>query len=267
MGAPARWAAGFLAAALLTGTATGCGSPGGTPDGGASSTSASPSTAQPTPTDRSPHGVMLSAQLVLHDARRAEYTAVLGGEGAKGELFWAPKTVLKYQGEADSQVLMVLDTSAYLGGDPESAARLGGPHWQKFSNGRIPYGDLIDRLSPVVAVAAAAAAPDPQLVGEEKLLDGTAEHYRITMTSAQYAAAQSQLDPTRRQALEAALGTGDVVLDLWLDDGDRLVRLRRAAAAVDTVDYTEFGSSALSVQAPAEADTAPGTESSPPPFP
>jgi len=267
MGAPARWAAAFLAAALLTGAATACGSPAKTPDGGAPSTSAAPSTAQPSPTDRSPHGVLLSAQLVLHDARRAEYTAVLDGGGAKGALFWAPKTVLKYQGGDDGQVLMVLDTSAYLGGDPQSAARLGGPHWQKFSNGRIPYTDLIDRLSPVVAVAAAAAAPDPRLVGEEKLLDSTVEHYRVTVTSAQYAAAQGQLDPARRQALEAALGTGDVVLDLWLNDSDQVVRLRRAAAVVDTVDYTEFGSSSLSVQAPAEADTAAGAGSSPPPFP
>ncbi|QKW20021.1 hypothetical protein HUT16_13930 [Kitasatospora sp. NA04385] len=267
MAAPARWAAALLAAALLAGTATGCGSSGKTPDGGASSTSASPSTAQPSPTDRSPHGVMLSAQLVLHDARRAEYTAVLAGEGAKGALFWAPKTVLKYQGDADDEMLVVLDTSAYLGGDPASAARLGGPHWQKFSTGRIPYTDLIDRLSPVVAVAAAAADPDPQLVGEEKLLDTTAEHYRITTTAARYAAAQTQLDPARQRALESALGPGDVVLDLWLDDSDQVVRLRRAAAEVDTVDYTEFGSSSLSVQAPAEADTAPGTGASPPPFP
>ncbi|MFD7731424.1 hypothetical protein ACFV6F_13695 [Kitasatospora phosalacinea] len=266
MGARAHWAGALLAVVLLAGAATGCTASERTPDRAESST-ATPTTAQPSPTDRSPHGVLLSAQLVLHDARRAGYTAVLGGQGAQGELFWAPKTVLKYQADSESRVLMVLDTSAYLGGDPESAARLGGPHWQKFSNGRIPYGDLIDRLSPVVAVAAAAAADDPQLVGEEELLDGTAQHYRVTVTAARYVAAQTQLDPARRQALEAALGPGDVVLDLWLDDSDRLVRLRRAAAEVDTVDYDEFGSSALSVQAPAEADVAPGTDASPPAFP
>ncbi|WP_033214072.1 hypothetical protein [Kitasatospora phosalacinea] len=266
MGARARGAGALLAAVLLTGAAAGCTASDRTPDR-AETTTAAPSTAQPSPTDRSPHGVMLSAQLVLHDARRAEYTAVLGGEGARGELFWAPKTVLKYQSDANDQVLMVLDTSAYLGGDPGSAARLGGPHWQKFSNGRIPYSDLIDRLSPVVAVAAAAAAPDPRLVGEEKLLDTTAEHYRVTTTAARYAAAQTQLDPARQRALETALGPGDVVLDLWLDDNDQVVRLRRAAAEVDTVDYREFGSSALSVQAPAEADTAPGTGASPPALP
>ncbi|RAJ38814.1 hypothetical protein K353_03914 [Kitasatospora sp. SolWspMP-SS2h] len=267
MAAPARGAALLLAAVLLAGTAAACTGAGRAAEPPASSSSAVPSTGQPSPTDRSPHGVLLSAQLVLHDARRAGYTAVLGGQEARGALFWAPKTVLKYQADGEDRTLMVLDTSAYLGGDAESAARLGGPHWQKFSNGRIPYGDLIDRLSPVVAVAAAAAADDPLLVGEEKLLDTTVRHYRVTLGAARYAAAQTQLDPARRQALETALGPGDVVLDLWLDDGDQLVRLRRAAAAVDTVDYSEFGSSALSVQAPAEADTAPGTGASPPAFP
>ncbi len=267
MAAPARWAAALLAAVLLAGTATAC-TGSGTAADPASPSSPAPSTAEPSPTDRSPHGVLLSAQLVLHDARRAEYTAVLGGEDAKGALFWAPKTVLKYQaGGAAGPTLMVLDTSAYLGGDPGTAARLGGPHWQKFSGGRIPYSGLIDRLSPVVAVAAAAAADEPRLIGEEKLLDTTVEHYRVAVSAARYAAAQNQLDQGRRQALEAALGPGDVVLDLWLDDHDQLVRLRRAAAEVDTVDYTGFGSSAISVQAPAEADTAPGTGASMPPLP
>ncbi|WAL72290.1 hypothetical protein OU787_12715 [Kitasatospora sp. YST-16] len=266
MAAPARWAAALLAAVLLVGTATAC-TGSGTAADPASPSSPTPSTGEASPTDRSPHGVLLSAQLVLHDARRAEYTAVLAGEDAKGALFWAPKTVLKYQAEGVGRTLVVLDTSAYLGGDPGTAARLGGPHWQKFSDGRIPYGGLIDRLSPVVAVAAAAAADEPRLIGEEKLLDTTVEHYRVTVSAARYVAAQNQLDQGRRQALEAALGPGDVVLDLWLDDRDQLVRLRRAAAEVDTVDYTGFGSSAISVQAPAEADTAPGAGASPPPLP
>ncbi|BAJ29013.1 hypothetical protein KSE_32030 [Kitasatospora setae KM-6054] len=265
MAAPARWAAALLAAVLLGGAATGCTGSAKTPDRTATPAGPSPSTAQPSPTDRSPHGVILSAQLALHDARRAQYTAVLAGETAGGALFWAPKTVLKYQAAPDGPTLIVLDTSAYLGGDRETGVRLGGPRWQKFSNGRIPYGDLIDRLSPVVAVAAAAAAEEPRLIGEEKLLDTTVEHYRATVTAARYAAAQTQLDPARREALEKALGAGDVVLDLWLDEHDQLVRLRRAAAEVDTVDYTEFGGSAISVQAPAEADSAPG--SSPPALP
>ncbi|RKE19591.1 hypothetical protein [Streptomyces sp. TLI_171] len=267
MAAPARWAAALLAAALLSTAATGCTGSAPRPDQQPSSASPSPSTAQPSPTDRSPHGVLLSAQLVLHDARRAEFRAVLGDDRGKGALFWAPKTVLKYQPDSDSRQLMVLDTSAYLGGDPATALRLGGPHWQKFSGGRIPYSALIDRLNPVVAVAAAAAVREPELIGEEKLIDTTVEHYRVTLTAGQYAAAQTQLDQQRRQALETALGPGDVVLDLWLNDRDQLVQLRRAAAEVDTVTYSEFGSSSLSVQAPAEADTAEGGDASPPAFP
>ncbi|MFJ5233015.1 hypothetical protein ACIQBJ_24335 [Kitasatospora sp. NPDC088391] len=266
MGAPARWAASLLAAVLLGGAATGCtgSAPAPDPVATASAVSSSP---QPSPTDRSPHGVLLSAQLTLHDARRAEFRAVLGDDRAKGALFWAPKTVLKYQSDLDARLLMVLDTSAYLGGDQATALRLNGPHWQKFAGGRAPYAGLIDRLSPVVAVTAAVAASDPVPLGEEKLLDSTVERYRVTLTAERYAAAQTQLDPARRQALESALGPGDVVLDLWLNDRDQLVQFRRAAAEVDTVSYTEYGSSALSVQAPAEADTADAGGASPPAFP
>ncbi|MEV4556597.1 hypothetical protein AB0K51_06315 [Kitasatospora sp. NPDC049285] len=261
-----RWqvaAAGLTAGLLLAG----CGGSGG---GGATPGPSSPpssSSAQPTPTDRSPHGVLLSAQLVLHDARRAEFRSTLGGERAKGALFWAPKTVLQYRPDTETRQLIVLDTSAYLGGDPDTAARLGGPHWQKYVAKDIPYAGLADRLNPLVAATAAAAAAQPELVGDEKLQDSTVHHYRAVLSAARYAAAQTQLTPARRQALETALGPGDVVLDLWLNDHDQLVQLRRAAADVDTIAYTEFGASSLSVQAPAEADVQDAGTATPPPVP
>ncbi|KDN84819.1 hypothetical protein KCH_33460 [Kitasatospora cheerisanensis KCTC 2395] len=243
-----RTAAALFGAALLL-TLAGC-TGSGAADGTAKPVTPSPSDPQATPTDRSPHGVMLSVQLALHDARRAEFRATLGDDRAKGALFWAPKTVLQYRAEGDARQLMVMDTSAYVGGDPQTAARLGGQHWVKYTGTRSPYSALFDRLNPTVAVAAAAAAEDPVLIGEEKLLETNVQHYRVTMTAARYAAAQPQLDQTRRQALETALGPGDVVLDLWLNDRDQLVQLRRAAAEVDTIGYTDYGSSSLSVQAP-----------------
>ncbi|MFJ5922126.1 hypothetical protein ACIQF6_05865 [Kitasatospora sp. NPDC092948] len=266
MAARTRTAAALLAAGLVLAAVSGCtgsGASGST----AKPTSPSPSSVQATPTDRSPHGVLLSAKLALHEARRSEFRATLGEDRAKGTLFWAPKSVLLYRGDADTRKLMVLDTSAYVGGDPQTAARLGGPHWEKYTGSRSPYSALIDRINPVVATTAAASADDPMLIGEEKLLDTTVEHYRVTLTAAQYAAAQTQLDQARRQALETALGPGDVVLDLWLNDRDQLVQLRRAAAEVDTIGYSDFGSSALSVQAPAEADIAPESGATAPPFP
>ncbi|MGW4380717.1 hypothetical protein [Kitasatospora sp. NPDC004531] len=266
MAARARTAAALLAAALVLTAASGC-TGSGSAAGTAQPATPSPSGVRATPTDRSPHGVLLSVQLALHEARRAEFRAVLGEDRAKGALFWAPKPVLQYRADADARRLMVLDTSAYVGGDPQTAARLGGPAWEKYTGSRNPYQPLIDRISPVVATAAAAAADDPVLVGEEKLLDVDVTHYRVTLTAAKYAAAQTQLDQGRRQALEAALGPGDVVLDLWLNDRDQLVQLRRAAAEVDTIGYAEYGSSALSVQAPAEADTAPESGATAPPFP
>ncbi|OKJ17149.1 hypothetical protein [Kitasatospora sp. CB01950] len=266
MAARVRTAAALLAATLLLAAASGCTGSGADGDSARPATP-SPSGVQATPTDRSPHGVLLSAQLALHEARRSEFRATLGEDRAKGALFWAPKTVLQYRGDADTRRLMVMDTSAYVGGDPGTAARLGGLHWEKYTGSRSPYSALIDRISPVIATAAAAAADDPVLVGEEKLLDVTVQHYRVTLTADRYAAAQTQLDQGRRQALEAALGPGDVVLDLWLNDRDQLVQLRRAAAEVDTIGYSEFGSSAISVQAPAEADTVPESGATAPPFP
>jgi len=277
----ARWraAGAVLLAALLAAGAAGCGG-GGAPDRTPSPapSSVAPSTALPSPTDRSPHGVLLAAQLVLHDARRAEFRSSLDGDTARGLVFWAPKTVLQLKRDGSAQQLTVLDTTAYLGGDPATAARLGGRHWEKFpahtgpdGQKEIPYAGLFDRINPQAALTAAATADDPVLVGEEQLQESTARHYRVTLTPAGYAAAQTQLPAARRQALEAGLSAGGVArltLDLWLNDKDQLVQLRRSGEGPtgrvdDTLAYREYGGP-LSVQAPAEADTADAGGRTPP---
>ncbi|WP_354641062.1 hypothetical protein [Kitasatospora camelliae] len=248
-----RTAAALLACLVLAGAAA-CGGSGD----GAGSAPSSPvaSSARPTPTDRSPHGVLLAAQLVAHDARRAKVRGRLGADTVRGLVFWAPKTVLQLRREGSDQQLIVLDTSAYLGGDQATADRLGGRHWEKFGGGKeIPYAALADRLNPLVALTAAAAAEAPELVGEEQLEEVTTRHYRVTVPAALYAEAQTQLTGARRQALQEALGGGQVTLDLWLNDRDQLVQLRRTARVEDTLEYADFGGP-LSVQAPAEADTA-----------
>jgi len=261
-----RAVAAALAALLLAGAAA-CGS------GSGGKAEPSPASATPsalaTPTDRSPHGVLLSAELAMRTARRAKFSYRLGTDNATGMLFWAPKTVLQLKRPDDTEQLIVLDTTAYRGGDLATASRLGGRHWEKYAAAagadgqrEVPYAGLVDRLNPVVALTAAVAADDPVLVGEEKLDESTVEHYRVTVTVAAYAAAQTQLTGARRQALQATLGKGGVsllTLDLWLNDKDQLVQLRRtgigsAARLDDTVVYSEFAG-ALSVQAPAESDT------------
>ncbi|GAA2129985.1 hypothetical protein GCM10009760_01910 [Kitasatospora kazusensis] len=266
-----------LGALLLSGAA-GCSGGSGAADGRplpSPSTSAASPSALATPTDRSPHGVLLSAELAMHTARRAKFSYLLGTDSATGLLFWAPKTVLQLQRSGAVDQLMVLDTTAYLGGDQATAARLGGRHWERYSTGSggdVPYSGLVDRLNPVVALAAASAADAPELLGEEKLGDTTVQHYRVTTTVDGYVAAQTQLTPARRDALRTALGQGGptgLTLDLWLNDKDQLVQLRRTAAGGtarldDTVRYSEFAGP-LSVQAPAETDTFDaGTASLPP---
>lgn len=255
-----RTAAAALAVLLLTGLA-GCGS--GGPGGGKPSPSPSASrtpTGLPSPTDRSPHGVLLSAQLAMDTARRAGFSARLGDESSSGVLFWAPKTVLKLKRPGTSEQLVILDTTAYRGGDQATADRNAGRHWEKYAaqGGQrdIPYAALVDRLNPMVALTAAVAAQGPQLLGEETLGELTVQHYRVVLTAERYAAAQTQLPAARQEALRAGLGSGEVTLDLWLDDKDQLVRLHRSGGqGNDTVTYQEWGG-ALSVQAPDAADTA-----------
>lgn len=258
-----RRAAAVAALALLL---TSCGSGSGGAPAASPSAVADP-TALPTPTDRSPHGVLLSAQLALHTARRASFSGNLGPDSVAGVLFWAPKTVLRLKRPGTTEELIVLDTTAYRGGDAATALRLGGRHWQKYTveagaggERTVPYAGTVDQLNPVVAVTAAVAAPAPELVGEEEI-DGTAvRHYRVVTTVAGYAAAQTTLSAAHREALAAGLGgSGALTLDLWLDDGDQPVQLHRAgsggASAVDdTLRFDEFGGP-LSVQAPAESDT------------
>ncbi|MGE7432312.1 hypothetical protein [Kitasatospora sp. NPDC001175] len=264
-----RAAIAVLAACLLAG----CGSGGGDGKSSPPATAASPSA---TPTDRSPHGVLLSAKLQMDTARRAKFSYRLGTQSATGMLFWAPKTVLVLDRLGAPERVIVLDTTAYLGGDPATAARLGGRHWEKFatapgpaSRREVPYSAMVDRLNPMVALTAAVAAPDPALVGEQQTADGTFQHYRVSLTADAYTAAQTQLSADRRAALRAALGPGPLVLDLLLNDKDQLAEVHRtgtgpAGPVDDTVRYSEFGG-ALSVQAPADGDTADaGTKSLPP---
>ncbi|WP_327677953.1 hypothetical protein [Kitasatospora sp. NBC_00458] len=270
--------AAVVAVAVLAGGLTGCSASDGpepkpTASGAATPT---PSSASPTwpakPTDRSPHGVLLSAQLAMQTARRAKVSYRLGADAGSGPLFWQPKTALqvKRSTPAEAEQLIVVDTVAYQGGDAATAARLGGRHWERFAGApgpdghrEIPYAGLIDLLNPVVALAAATAdGVTAQYVGEEKFEDGTVEHYRAVTDAARYAAAQTQLGQARRDGLQAALapgGSASLTLDLWLNDKDQLVRLQRTGTGDsgrvdDSVLYTDQGG-ALSVQAPAEADT------------
>lgn len=255
-----RW---MVATAVAVGLLAGLSACGGSPGGAKASPTATAGSPSATPTDRSPHGVLLAAQLAARNARRAEFKYRLGAGSGKGMLFWAPKTVLKLSRADTDQQVVVLDTTAYLGGDPDTAARLGGRHWEKYSGGvdvdgqkQVPYAALVDRLNPMVALTAAVAADAPLLVGEEELQDTTVEHYRVTMPASAYVAAQSQLSTARRAALQAALGPGEVALDLWLNDKDQLVQLHRVTGpADDTVTFSDYAGP-LSVQAPAEADTA-----------
>ncbi|MEU9042000.1 MULTISPECIES: hypothetical protein [unclassified Kitasatospora] len=266
--------------ALLASGLSGCG--GGddaraTPSGSPSTTSASPAGASSTgpakPTDRSPHGVLLSAQLAMQTARRAKVSYRLGADAGSGPLFWQPKTALqvKRSTPGDAEQLIVVDTVAYQGGDAATAARHGGRHWERFTvppdpdgHKEIPYAGLIDLLNPVEALAAATAdGTDAAFVGEEKYEDSTVEHYRVTTTAEKYAAAQTQLTQARRDGLRAALAPGgslSLTLDLWLNDKDQLVRIQRtgngdSGRADDSVLYTDLAGALLSAQAPAETDT------------
>ncbi|MFJ9770079.1 hypothetical protein ACIRVF_02430 [Kitasatospora sp. NPDC101157] len=274
-----RLAALAVVAALASGL-TGCG--GGdvapaTPSAGSSASSASPTTATPTgpakPTDRSPHGVLLSAELAMQTARRAKVSYRLGADAGSGPLFWAPKTALqiKRSTPADAEQLIVVDTVAYQGGDAATAARNGGRHWERFTvpadpdgHKEIPYAGLVDLLNPVEALAAATAdGVEGTFVGEEKYEDSTVEHYRVTTTAEKYAAAQTGLTQARRDNLRAALAPGgsiSLTLDLWLNDKDQLVRLQRtgngdSGRADDSVVYSDPAGPLLSAQAPAETDT------------
>ncbi|MEV4611709.1 hypothetical protein AB0K43_03795 [Kitasatospora sp. NPDC049258] len=268
---PVRRKAAAAALVLLLAGAAGCGGAAATPGPGPTPSTAAASSALATPTDRSPHGILLSAQLAMHDARRAKFR--LPQQGADGMIFWAPKTGLRLNRPTTAEQLIVLDTAAYLGGDPDAAARLGGRHWAKYGgptgSKETPYAGLIDQLNPVVALTAACSAEEPELVGEEQLQDATVTHLRVTIGVAGYVAAQTQLSAARRQALSETLGADSgrvLTLDLWLNDKDQLVQLRRtgqAGSTAATVAYSEIAGP-LSLQAPAEADTLDRTGTAPP---
>ncbi|MER7702785.1 hypothetical protein ABTX81_07800 [Kitasatospora sp. NPDC097605] len=271
-----RLAAVVAVAVLAAGCSSAAGPEPSSPPSTPGSPTPTPSSASPTwpakPTDRSPHGVLLSSQLAMQTARRAKVSYRLGADAGSGPLFWQPKTALhvKRANLGVPEQLIVVDTVAYEGGDAATAARLGGKHWERFAGPQgpdghreIPYAGLIDLLNPVVALAAATAdGITAQYIGEEKIQDETLEHYRVVTDAARYAAAQTQLSPARRDGLRTALapgGSASLTLDLWLNDKDQLVRMERTGTGDsgrldDSVLYSEPGGP-LSAQAPAEADT------------
>ncbi|MDH6121226.1 hypothetical protein ABH930_000006 [Kitasatospora sp. GAS204A] len=274
-----RTAGAAVVAVALAAALAACGGGGGRPVVGATPSPSVTASASPSkPADRSPQGVLLSAEQVLQTARRAKLSYRFDNpdgtsDSADGVLYWAPRTIMQLTkttpGATDQ--LIVMDTISYQGGDAATAARLGGKHWQKSAevlgpDGRpeTPFAALVDQLNPLQAVTAAANAGDLQKVGEEKVGDQTAEHYTATVTVAGYAAAQlNLLTADRRTQLAATLGQGGVgalSLDLWLNDKDQLVQLQRSGAGskgelVQVVQYSDFGSSQLAVTAPAEGDT------------
>ncbi|WP_344444456.1 hypothetical protein [Kitasatospora nipponensis] len=267
-----------MAAVLMAAGLTACGGGAGAPAQLSPSRPAtSPSPSEAGSSDRSPRGVMLSAAQGLQSSRRAKLsfwsnTPDGRNQSAAGVLYWAPRTIMQLgwtmPGATDQ--LIVMDTVSYQGGDAATAARLGGRHWEKSGevigpDGRkeTPFASLVDQLNPVLAVTAAAGAGDLRLLGEEKLSEGSAEHYRATLSVADYAAAQQDLlTAERREQLATALGqggVGTVTLDLWLNDKDQLVQLQRSGrgsqGSLDqTIQYSDFGGP-LAVQAPAENDT------------
>ncbi|WP_280726991.1 hypothetical protein [Kitasatospora sp. MAA4] len=265
----------------MIGTLAACGGGAGDQPGSSASPSASASPSEGSKSaDRSPHGVLVSSEQGLLTTRRAKISYQLSStsagrsdsESGDGVLFWAPRTVMQLQRTVDgtSSQLIVLDTVSYQGGDAATAARLGGRHWEKSAevtgpDGRTetPFAQLIDQLNPQVAVAGAAAAADLQLLGEEKLGESTVQHYRATVSVADYVAAQQPLlTAYRQQQLATALSQGGVTtldLDLWLNDHDQLVKLERSGQGGqggfdETVLFSDYGG-AFSVQAPAESDT------------
>ncbi|GAB2692590.1 hypothetical protein [Kitasatospora kifunensis] len=274
-----RTAGAVAVAAALVATLAACGGGGGS---GRPTTSPSPSAGSASPTatkssDRSPQGVMLSAEQVLQTARRAKLSYRFDtpdgkSDSADGSLYWAPRTIMQLTktnpGATDQ--LIVMDTVSYQGGDAATAARLGGKHWEKSpevmgpdGHPVTPFAALVDQLNPLEAVTAAANASDLQKLGEEKLGDSTVEHYTATLSVSDYTAAQQNLlTSDRRDSLAAALGQGGVTtltLDLWLNDKDQLVQLQRGGSGTkgdleQVIQYSEFGGN-LAVQAPAESDT------------
>ncbi|MCC9310724.1 hypothetical protein LN042_27250 [Kitasatospora sp. RB6PN24] len=244
MAALLRAVAAAAAAAALLGTLAACGptARSGTASAGPRSASAAPALSvppAPRPADRSPLGVLFSAEQVLQTAGRARlhyWFASPGGgtDCADGVLSWTPRTALRLTRTAP------------------------GP--------RAPYAELADQLDPLQAVTAAAAAGDLRLVGEELLGEVPVGHWAASTTVSGYAAAEADLlSPARRDRLAAALGTGGVTaltLDLWLNDRDQLVRLRRTGSGPQGVldqliEYRDYGGR-LAAPAPPEGDGRPG---------
>ncbi|MDH6140884.1 hypothetical protein P3T35_002894 [Kitasatospora sp. GP30] len=230
----------------------------------------------PRPADRSPLGVLLSAEQVLQTAGRARlhyWSEIPGGatDCADGVLSWAPPAMqLTRTAPGATGRLIVLGGVSYQGGDTATAARLGGRHWERSTGPdgpggqpQTPYAELADQLDPLQAVTAAAAAGDLRLVGEELLGKVPVGHWAATTTVADYTAAEAELlSPARRDRLAAALGGGGVTaltLDLWLNDRDQLVQLRRTGSSPQGVldqliEYRDYGDQ-LAVLAPPESDT------------
>jgi hypothetical protein len=158
--------------------------------------------------------------------------------------------------------MMMSGTTMYMGMSGKAAFQ--GKHWMKMDLSKnAAIADALNKSNgqdPSTQVKLFTSSGDIKRVGTETIDGVTTTHYSGTVDVAKLAAKQ---DPQLKSLIDqdSKLGITTMNVDLWVNDQNLPVRMQEATPASSsvplnaTIDYTDYGTSPVTVTPPAASDT------------
>jgi hypothetical protein len=151
------------------------------------------------------------------------------------------------QGSGKVKVLLVggvmyLSLDALEGGDPSSNPALAGKKWLKLDPQLFGGGGEIGQSNPKGSLDALRGVKSVKRIGSESLRGTTTTRYRATIDAQQAVDNAPEDQRAEVQSSVAALGSGRVPADVWVDGKGRLrkIRLHIAASPATTKGSVAF---------------------------
>ncbi|MGW7265100.1 hypothetical protein [Streptomyces sp. NPDC054842] len=158
--------------------------------------------------------------------------------------------------------MKMVDGAYYYEIDPQPSGPLKGKHWMRIDVSAVVGDSTADAISenadPTAGLRYISASKNVKDLGEETVRGKKATHYRGTVGEEQINA--SKLSAKEKRAAIKSLGSGKMVLDIWVDRNDLPVRTEQHGGGMDvTMDYLKFGAT-KPITAPPASDTGDLTE-------
>ncbi|MFI6153343.1 hypothetical protein ACIBCA_11680 [Kitasatospora sp. NPDC051170] len=263
-----RIASAVVAATVLFGTATACGSSKSndqkTASVGDAASAAAPAAAKP---DGDPKAVLTASALVMQKAANGKVEVDESGDPdpSTGDAHWnnpsKPAVDLTNKTDGKPFHLRVVGPDAYLGTEALGAKAPSGKAWVRMPatsalGGGLQVAALM--VNPVVQLTVAAQSGKLTKLDQEDVGGAKATHIRATEDSSVLIAGMTGLSAEQRAAVQRVieLEGKTLTVDFWINDRMELVKLQEHGDAKGSQDPTTVKYSGLGKAAPVEAPAA-----------